>query len=87
MENMCIYFRGFDLSVCLIPSADKMNNNMSRTCNDQKPEKFGVFNISFDTVENELCQVNKKENIENLFNTVFEQCENEKQFVCFPYLS
>jgi hypothetical protein len=63
-----------------------MDDNVKRAGNDKEFKKPAVFDISFDTIEDIFRQINEKENVKDLFNGVFEQRENQKQFVRIPDL-
>ena len=76
IEDHLIDLGSFYLSVSLIPPAYKMNDNMKRAGYYKELKKPAVFDISFDTVEDVFRQINEKENVEDLFNRVFEQREH-----------
>jgi hypothetical protein len=63
-----------------------MHENMAQACDHKEPEQSAVFDISFNTVENVLRQINEKENIEYLLDRVFEYGKDKKEPVRFPYL-
>ena len=62
-----------------------MHEIMPRAGYDKEPEKLVVFDVSLDTVKYEFGQIYEEEDIEYLFNRIFEYRKNEKQFVGFPY--
>jgi hypothetical protein len=87
MENVPVHFRHLDLSIGLVPSADKVDTYMSQARDDQEPEKLTVGDISLDAVEDIFCEVNEEENIEDLLDGVFEDSKRQKKPVRLPHLS
>ena len=83
---MPVDLRHLDLPVGLVPSADKVHTDMTRTGNDQEPEKLTVFDIPFDTVKYVLGQVHEEEYIEDLFYGVLEKRERQKKPIGIPHL-
>ena len=86
MEDVAVHFRHLDLPVGLIPSADEVHAHVSETCEDQKPEKLAVCDISLDAVEDVFGQIYEEEYVKDLFNGVLEDRKNEQETVCVPYL-
>jgi hypothetical protein len=86
MKDVTINFRHLDLSIGLVPAADKVDTNMAGARDDQEPEQLAVLDISFDTVKDILCEINKEEYVEDLLDRVLEKRKNQKQFIRLPNL-
>ena len=83
---MPVDLRHLDLPVGLVPSADKVHTDMTRTGYDQEPEKLSVFHSTFDAVEDIFSEIYEKENIEDLFYGVLDKRERQKKPIGIPHL-
>ena len=75
-----------DLSVGLVPAADKVHHDVSGAGDDQKPEELSILHTMLDAVEDVLGEIYEEENIEDLLDGVLEKREDQKKLVGLPHL-